>query len=90
MCIPVTARHPVDAITYMDYVYRPEIAAMLADYITYITPVPSAKADAAPSIASSPLVFPDAAALASAHRYRVFTDQEKAEFTSIFQPIYQS
>ena len=26
MCIPVGAEHPVDAITYMDYVYQPEVA----------------------------------------------------------------
>ena len=27
MAIPKTAKHPLDAITYMDYVYRPEVAA---------------------------------------------------------------
>ena len=28
---------------YMDFVYQPEIAAMLAEYINYITPVPAAQ-----------------------------------------------
>ena len=27
----------------MDYVYRPEVAAQLVEYIAYITPVPAAK-----------------------------------------------
>ena len=41
MCIPLHASHPLDAMTYMDWVYQPKIAAMLADYINYITPVPA-------------------------------------------------
>ncbi len=43
MAIPKNAKHPLDAITYMDYVYRPEVAAELVEGIAYITPVPAAK-----------------------------------------------
>ena len=32
-------------MTYMDFVYQPKIAAMLAEYINYITPVPGRPAD---------------------------------------------
>jgi hypothetical protein len=28
--IPVGAEHPVDAVRFMDFVFRPEIAAMIA------------------------------------------------------------
>src|SRR6185437_5379095 len=88
MCIPVGAAHPVDAITYMDYVYQPAIAAMLAESIDYITPVPAAQAviqqDAASATdadtkqslqqtASSPLVFPSSSDLARTSYYRVLT-----------------
>ena len=41
MAIPKNAKHPVDAITYMDYVYRPDVAAKLVEGIAYITPVPA-------------------------------------------------
>ncbi|HEY3737640.1 MAG TPA: spermidine/putrescine ABC transporter substrate-binding protein [Jatrophihabitans sp.] len=43
MCIPRYADHPLDAMTYMDYVYQPEVAATLDDYINYFTPVPAAR-----------------------------------------------
>jgi spermidine/putrescine transport system substrate-binding protein len=69
MMIPIGAEHPRDAMTYIDFVYRPEVAAMIADWVWYITPVPAAKpiirdryGDAV--IANSPLVFPKTTALA--------------------------
>ncbi|GBC87164.1 Spermidine-binding periplasmic protein SpuE [bacterium HR12] len=43
MCIPQGARHLADAITFMDWVYRPEAAAQIAQFVNYITPVPEAR-----------------------------------------------
>jgi spermidine/putrescine-binding protein len=104
MAIPKGAKHPLDAITYMDYVYRPDVATMLTEYIAYITPVPSVKdrlqADAAKakgedkdyleSLIDSPLVFPTEADLAKAKRYRVLSVEEEQVWDRIFQPIVQS
>jgi spermidine/putrescine transport system substrate-binding protein len=104
MMIPKGAKHPLDAITYMDYVYRPEVAAKLAEYIAYITPAPAAKqqlqAKAAKAsgedkqtldgLIESPLVFPTEADLAKAKRYRVLTVEEEQVWNRIFQPIIQS
>ena len=42
MCIPMGAENPVDAITYMDYVYQPDVQAMIEEYVNYICPVPAA------------------------------------------------
>ncbi|MGZ4149086.1 MAG: polyamine ABC transporter substrate-binding protein [Actinomycetota bacterium] len=86
MCIPEGALHPVDAIRLMDFVYRPDIAAMIAAYVAYVTPVPAARdqivkmaqasgvpADQATSlqeIATSPLVFPSEQDEARLKRYR--------------------
>ena len=36
MCIPLNAAHPVDAITYMDYVYQPSVAATLGRALVHI------------------------------------------------------
>jgi len=104
MCIPAKAGHPLDAITYMDYVYRPEVAAALAEYINYVTPVPDARqaieADAAKAtgddkksledIAKSPYVFPSAQDLANTRRYRDLTVEEEKTWNRIFEPIFQS
>lgn len=63
LMIPRGAAHPADALAYMDFVYRPEIAAMIADWVQYISPVPAARQIIAERyddalVANSPLVFP--------------------------------
>jgi spermidine/putrescine transport system substrate-binding protein len=100
--IPSTAANPVDAIALMDFFYRTDIAASLAAYINYVTPVPSAqeqmKQDAAKlsgddkasleDIAESPLVFPAESDYAKLHYYRDFaTAAEQQEYQRIFEPI---
>ena len=39
LTIPKNAAHPVDAKLLMDFTYRPEVAATVAEYIGYFTPV---------------------------------------------------
>ena len=104
MCMPKHAAHPFDAMTYMDFVYDPKIAAMLAEYINYITPVPGAQqviqqdADAATGddkaydegLVKSPLIFPSQSDFARLRRYCVLTAAEEKTWNSIFEPIYQS
>jgi spermidine/putrescine transport system substrate-binding protein len=104
MAIPKNAKHPLDAITYMDYVYRPEVAAQLVEGIAYITPVPAAKeqlqAKAAKAsgedrqtledLVQSPLIFPTPDDLANVKRYRALTVEEEEVWDGIFQPLVQS
>jgi spermidine/putrescine transport system substrate-binding protein len=90
MCIPIGAENPVDAITYMDYVYQPEVQAEIEAYVNYICPVPAAKEVIDPSLADSPLIFPSDADLAKTHTYYEFkTPDELSEWNGLFQPIYQ-
>ncbi|MCW2881588.1 MAG: Spermidine/putrescine-binding periplasmic protein-like protein [Sphaerisporangium sp.] len=103
MCIPKTAQNPVDALAMMNYVYQPEVAATLAKYITYITPVPStqqlvkAEADKATGaekkslelMAASPLIYPSESDMARLRSYRTLTPAEEKVFEGIFQPITQ-
>jgi spermidine/putrescine transport system substrate-binding protein len=101
MCIPLGAAHPVDAITYMDWVYQPRVAATMAESIEYITPVPSAKqfieqdaAAAAPAdkagllqLAASPLIFPSQDLLAKTYYYRVLNAAETTQWNDIFNAV---
>jgi spermidine/putrescine transport system substrate-binding protein len=102
MCIPLHAAHPVDAITYMNWVYQPSVAAMLAEYIDYITPVPAAKqyieqqaaqtTDAATKASllqtsESPLVFPPDSELNGTSYYRVLDPSEATEWNNIFNAV---
>lgn len=43
MAIPKGAAHPNDALAMMDYLYEPEVAAQVAEWVNYITPVPGAQ-----------------------------------------------
>lgn len=104
MCIPKGAQHLSDAITYMDYVYRPEVAAQIAQFVNYITPVPTAKtvieemAEATKDptesarlreVADSPLVFPTPDMTAKLHTYRELkTPEELKLWDELFPPIY--
>jgi len=96
MCIPLNAQHPVDAIMMMDFVYQPKIAAQIADYVWYISPVPDAQEIVIqdlkdPTVGKSPLVFPSAQDLAGVQRYKVFKDDaEEEEWNSIWEPVYSS
>jgi spermidine/putrescine transport system substrate-binding protein len=101
MMIPKTAENPVDAIMMMDFFYRPEIAADLAEFINYVTPVPAAKdvistqaAGATGSkkktleaLAASPLVFPTDADYAKLRHYRSLTPAEEKDYNAVFQHI---
>ncbi|WP_067184191.1 polyamine ABC transporter substrate-binding protein [Microtetraspora niveoalba] len=103
--IPKSAANPVDAITLIDFFYQPPIAASLAEYINYVTPVPAAqeiiRSNAAKAtgedkktlemIADSPLVFPSPEVYAKLRTYRTLADSaEQKKFESIFQPITTS
>lgn len=101
MCIPLGAAHPVDAITYMNWVYQPRVAATMAESIEYITPVPSAKqfieqdaAAAKPAdragllqLSNSPLIFPSQDLLAKTYYYRVLNADETTQWNDIFNAV---
>jgi spermidine/putrescine transport system substrate-binding protein len=43
MAIPKGAANPNDALAMMNYLYEPEVAAQVAEWVNYITPVPGAQ-----------------------------------------------
>jgi spermidine/putrescine transport system substrate-binding protein len=96
MCIPLHAQHPVDAITYMNFVYQPEVAGMMADFIWYVSPVPAAQQYVSntlkdQAVADSPLVFPTPQDLAQAKQYKFFKSQaEQDEWDGVWSPVYSS
>jgi len=102
MAIPITAKAPVDAITLIDFFYRTDIAAQLAEYINYVCPVPAAQAqmrkDAAKKtgddktalldVANSKLVFPPGSVYSKLHYYVSFENvDDQQSFQKTFEPI---
>ncbi|TMK97449.1 MAG: spermidine/putrescine ABC transporter substrate-binding protein [Actinobacteria bacterium] len=82
MMIPAKAAHPYAAETMMNYVYDPAVAAKLAAYITYISPVQGA-ADIIrktnPKLADSPLIFPSDAIRKKFHPYPNLSPADERE-----------
>src|SRR4051794_29443747 len=72
MMIPEKAAHPYAAETMMNYVYDPQVAAKIAAYVNYISPVKGVKEvilKTDPKLASNQLIFPSAAVRAKLAPY---------------------
>jgi spermidine/putrescine transport system substrate-binding protein len=93
MCIPIGAQHPLDAITYMDFIYRPDIAAMMTDWIQGVSPVPAAQQrlrSQDPAVAKNPLVFPTTEMYDRLKGYRTLTPDEQQQWDDLFTPVYNA
>ncbi len=69
------------ASKFMNFVLDPKIAAQLAAYINYFTPVAGAKEAIAaidPALAENTLIFPDEAMLSNLHGWDVSADENEA------------
>ena len=96
MCIPKGAEHPNDALAMMDWVYDPDAAAQMTEWINYICPVPAAKdilLEAGDKyledVANSPLVFPTPEMEARLHHYRDLDEEEEQVWNDLFGQVIQ-
>ena len=90
MLVPVGSAHKANAEAVMNWYYDPEIAAQVAAYVNYITPVVGAKEAAAaidPALADNNLIFPDAATLKQAHVFTTLTPAQEQTFTAGYQKV---
>lgn len=88
--VPIGATHKANAEAVMNWYYDPEIAAQVAAYVNYITPVEGAKEAAVaidPDLAENNLIFPDAATLKNAHIFHTLTPAQEQSFGSAFQSV---
>jgi spermidine/putrescine transport system substrate-binding protein len=94
MLIPKGAAHKYSAELMIDFVYDPEIAAQIAAYVNYVTPVKGAKealaanpdADVA-SLAESPLIFPPDDVLAKVRIFKTLAEDEETDFNDKFSAL---
>jgi spermidine/putrescine transport system substrate-binding protein len=91
MLIPLGG-HRYTASVFMDFVYRPEIAAQIAEYVNFISPVEGAREalrERDAELADDPLIFPDEQTLAQVHIF----DAEAADnqqYREAFQELLGS
>ncbi|MEX1169227.1 MAG: extracellular solute-binding protein [Chloroflexota bacterium] len=94
MLIPKGAANKYTAELYIDFVYDPEIAAQIAAWVNYVTPVKGAReviaADSDPDLAAlaeSPLIFPSDDVLANVKIFKTLSEDEEAVFNDKFSAL---
>ena len=90
MMIPKGAKSPYGAEVFMNYVYEPEVAAKIAAYVNYVTPVKGTRdilAKDDPELAENDLVFPDSATLGRLSGYPNLTVEEERQMDEAFQAV---
>lgn len=88
--VPIGSAHKANVEALINYYYDPAVAAEVAAYVNYITPVAGAKEAAMeidPELAENPLIFPDDATLAKAKVFRTLTGAEEQTYGAQFQSI---
>jgi spermidine/putrescine transport system substrate-binding protein len=79
-----------NAEALMNYYYEPEVAAEVAAWVNYITPVVGAREamdSIDPELANNQLIFPDEKTLEQAHVFRTLTAEEEKTLGTEFQKV---
>jgi spermidine/putrescine transport system substrate-binding protein len=88
--VPMGSPRKANAEALMNYYYEPEVAAEVAAWVNFITPVDGAQAAAAelfPEVAENQLIFPNDETLSRAHIFRTLDSAEDQEFNADFQRV---
>lgn len=90
MLVPAGAEHQPAAEQFMNFVYDPAIAAQIAAYVNYITPVEGAQeamAELDEELAESELIFPTSDTLARTFDFKQLDEEEETEYQNLFQGV---
>ncbi|RZT59204.1 spermidine/putrescine transport system substrate-binding protein [Microcella alkaliphila] len=88
--IPIGSPRKTNAETLINYYYEPEVAAEVAAWVNYITPVEGAREAMEaidPELAENELIFPSDETLANTRIFRGLTGQEENEYQAAFQSV---
>lgn len=88
--VPIGSSRKSNAEKLMNYYYEPAVAAEVAAWVNYITPVVGAKEameTIAPELVDNQLIFPDDETLATVKMFRTLTGAEEQEYGAQFQSV---
>ena len=88
--IPVGSPRKTNAEIVMNYYYEPEVAAEVAAWVNYVTPVEGAyeaAIDIDPELAENQLIFPNAETLSKVKAFRTLDSAEDNEYQAAFQAV---
>jgi spermidine/putrescine transport system substrate-binding protein len=90
MVIPVGAPNPTAAEAFMNYVYKPDVQANIAEYVNYVTPVEGVKevlAKREPKLATNQLIFPSASFTKKCSGTPVLEGEEEQNVIKAFDAV---
>jgi spermidine/putrescine transport system substrate-binding protein len=88
--IPIGTKKQASVEKLIDYYYQPDVAAEVAAWVNYITPVAGAQAEAEkidPALAENQLIFPNEETLATVQVFRALSADEEQSFGDLFQSV---
>ena len=88
--IPIGSPKKSASEELINYYYQPEVAAEVAAWVNYITPVVGAKEAMQaidPALAENQLIFPDEKTLSNVKVFRTLTGAEESKFGAAFQAV---
>jgi spermidine/putrescine transport system substrate-binding protein len=90
MMVPNKAAHKTNAEKLMNYYYEPEVAAQLAAWVWYVSPVEGAreamqKVD--PALVDEPLIFPDDEFLSNAWAFMGLDEKTRTKYETAFNQV---
>ncbi len=88
MLIPAMAQHKKNAELAMNYYYDPVVAATVAAYVQYITPVKGAKeamAEIDPALVDNQWIFPSEETLSNSYVFMTLTPEQNEKYEREFQ-----
>ena len=88
--IPIGSPKKSASEELINYYYQPEVAAQVAAWVNYITPVVGAKEAMQaidPALAENQLIFPDEKTLSNSKVFRTLTGAEESKFGAAFQAV---
>ena len=89
-CMPVATESTDQVHKLIDYYYEPEVAAQVAEYVQYVTPVKGAREamqDLNPELAENTLIFPDESMSSKVYDMRSLTSEEDNRYAQAFQKV---
>jgi spermidine/putrescine transport system substrate-binding protein len=90
MVVPIGSPRKTNAEILMNYYYEPEVAAEVAAWVNYVTPVEGSYEAALAideEIANNQLIFPNDQTLAQTKAFRTLSSDEDNEFQAAFQAV---
>lgn len=88
--IPKGAKHKKNAELLINYYYQPDVAAEVADWVNYISPVEGAKEallEADPEVADNPLIFPSEEIMSRAQVFMPLDEDQEERYSAAFAKL---